>query len=50
MLSRNPFEPVPIEEEEKDEEDYIYQKADIEFDTKADLLEILEREMGLMKD
>jgi hypothetical protein len=50
MLARNPFEPVPIEEEEKDAQDYIYQQADIEFDTRADLLEVLEHEKGLLAD
>ena len=27
MLAKNPFEPVPIEEEENEERDYIYQKS-----------------------
>lgn len=38
MLKRNPFEPVPIEEEEEDNQSYIFHRADIEFDTRADLL------------
>ena len=29
MLARNPFEPVPIEEEETEVPDYTFQKADI---------------------
>lgn len=38
MLARNPFAPVPIEEEEEEQNSYIFQKADIEFDTRADLM------------
>ena len=50
MLARNPFEPVPIEEEENEERDYIYQKSQVEFDTRADLLEIMEYEKGALAD
>ena len=39
MLQRNPFEPIPIDEEEELQSTYAY-----EFDTSADLLEVLEQE------
>ena len=29
MLAKNPFEVVPIEEEEKEEENYLYQKTEL---------------------
>ena len=32
MLAKNPFVAVPIEEEEKEHQDYIYQKAELEFE------------------
>ena len=38
MLLKNPFGPVPIQEEDEDKQDYIFEKADIEFDTRADLM------------
>lgn len=41
MLARTPFSAVPIEEEEEEDNSYIFQKADIEFDTRADLMEVL---------
>lgn len=50
MLARNPFEPVPIEEEEKEEREYIFQRSEVEFDTKADLMEIMEQEKGTLVD
>ena len=50
MLTKNPFEPVPIEEEENQSGDYIYQKAQVEFDTKADFLEVLEMEKEILED
>jgi hypothetical protein len=50
MLARNPFEPVPIEEEQREERTYLYQQtADLEFDTRADLLEVLEEEKRLFR-
>lgn len=48
MLAKTPFSPVPIEDEEQEESSYIFQKADIEFDTRADLMEVLEEEKILM--
>jgi len=50
MLARNPFEPVPIEDEVDEPGDYIYQKAQMEFDTKADFLEVLEKEKEILED
>lgn len=50
MLARNPFEPVPIEEEQQEERTYLYQQtADLEFDTRADLMEVLEEEKRLFR-
>lgn len=50
MLAKNPFEPVPIEEEEDDPGDYVYKKAQLEFDTSADFREALEMEQNILED
>jgi hypothetical protein len=48
MLARTPFAAVPIEDEEEEDNSYIFQKADVEFDTRADLMEVLEEEKQLL--